>query len=107
MGRIGYVYVSSRYAGTIEDIDDGYRFSYVKEYLDSDNPKPVSLTLPLREEPYISKAMFSFFDGLIPEGWLLEITEENWKIDRRDRMGLLLAACYDPIGSVSVRREKE
>jgi serine/threonine-protein kinase HipA len=51
--------------------------------------------------------MFSFFDGLIPEGWLLAISEENWKVDRRDRMGLLLSVCADPIGSVSVRRVKE
>ena len=78
-----------------------------EEYLKGDNPKPVSLTLPLIKEPYISKTMFSFFDGLIPEGWLLAISEENWKVDRRDRMGLLLSVCADPIGSVSVRRAKE
>jgi serine/threonine-protein kinase HipA len=107
MARIGYVYVYSNYAGTIEENDDGYRFCYDEEYLKGDNPKPVSLTLPLRKEPYISKTMFSFFDGLIPEGWLLALSEENWKVDRRDRMGLLLSVCADPIGSVSVRRVKE
>ena len=44
----------------------------------------------------------ALFDGLIPEGWLLEIAEKSWKINRRDRMSLLLACCKDCIGSVCV-----
>ena len=50
--------------------------------------------------------MFPFFDGLIPEGWLLDVAEENWKLDRRDRMGLLLACCRDCIGAVSIKEAK-
>jgi len=46
--------------------------------------------------------MFSFFDGLIPEGWLLEVAEKNWKLDERDRMGLLMVCCTDCIGAVSI-----
>ena len=48
------------------------------------------------------KVLFPFFDGLIPEGWLLDIAEKSWKINRRDRMSLLLACCKDCIGAVSV-----
>jgi len=59
----------------------------------------------LREDPYVSKTMIPFFDGLIPEGWLLDIVEKNWKISPRDRMGLLLACCKDCIGAVSVIAE--
>ena len=47
------------------------------------------------------------FDGLIPEGWLLNIAENNWKINQRDRMSLLLACCKDCIGAVSVISEEE
>ncbi len=61
-----------------------------------------SLTLPLRAEPFEDKRLFPFFDGLIPEGWLLEIAEKTWKIDPRDRMGLLLACCRDCIGAAGV-----
>ncbi len=46
------------------------------------------------------------FDGLIPEGWLLGAVSRNWKIDTKDRFGLLLVACKDAIGNVSVRGEK-
>lgn len=48
--------------------------------------------------------MFLFFDGLIPEGWLLDIVERNWKIDQRNRMSLLLACCKDCIGAVSIEQ---
>jgi len=58
--------------------------------------------LPLREKEYTSEVLFPFFDGLIPEGWLLEIAEKNWKFDRRDRMSILLLTCRDCIGAVSV-----
>ena len=58
--------------------------------------------MPLRTDPYLDKVLFSFFDGLIPEGWLLDIAEKSWKIDLRDRMSLLLACCRDCIGAVSV-----
>jgi serine/threonine-protein kinase HipA len=56
----------------------------------------------LQEEAFHSNVLFPFFDGLIPEGWLLELAGRSWKIDRRDRMSLLLACCKDCIGAVSV-----
>ena len=33
---------------------------------------------------------------------MLDIAAENWKINRTDRMGLLLACCQNCIGAVSV-----
>lgn len=80
---------------------------YDKVYAEGANARPVSLTLPIREAPYTSNVLFPFFDGLIPEGWLLDIAEKNWKLNPRDRMGLLLACCKDCIGAVSVIEIKE
>ncbi len=77
-------------------------FVYDYQYLESSNPKPVSLTLPLQKTAYESKILFPFFDGLIPEGWLLNIAIDNWKINPRDRFGLLLSLCKDCIGCVSI-----
>jgi serine/threonine-protein kinase HipA len=65
----------------------------------------VSLTLPLTSTAYISKTMFPFFDGLIPEGWLLDVATETWKINPRDRMTLLLTVCKDCIGAVKVIKQ--
>ncbi|MCE2993992.1 MAG: HipA N-terminal domain-containing protein [Cyclobacteriaceae bacterium] len=105
--RAGKVYFADRLAGRLVENEDGFFFTYVPDYLSSTRPIPVSLTLPLSDKPYKSQVLFPFFDGLIPEGWLLEIAEKNWKLDERDRMGLLLACCRDCIGAVSVLEEEQ
>ena len=105
--RTAYVYVRDTFAGILKETDAGYSFIYDNDYINSQNPTAVSLTLPLQEKEYTTKTLFSFFDGLIPEGWLLDIVVHNWKIDRKDRFGLLLVACRDSIGNVQIRREKE
>ena len=104
--RTAYVYVRDTFAGILQETENGFSFKYDETYLASENSSPISLTMPIREEEYTSKTMFAFFDGLIPEGWLLDIVVNNWKLDRKDRFGIILAACKDPIGNVSVRREK-
>lgn len=89
-------------AGVLTEDENGYVFAYDADFLASDKAEAVSLTLPLNDKPYRDKVLFPFFDGLIPEGWLLDIAEKNWKIDNRDRMSLLLACCKDCIGAVGV-----
>ena len=101
--RKAFVYGCNQYAGLLEETVAGYSFAYDKNYLASETPLPVSLTLPLREEEFESQTLFAFFDGLIPEGWLLDIVSHNWKINQNDRFGLLLAACRDCIGNLSIR----
>lgn len=107
MNRSGKVYMKNQYCGTISETDNGYSFEYNKDYLQSSTKQAVSCTLPLTEKPYYSKTLFAFFDGLIPEGWLLDIAEKNWKISYKDRMGLLLTCCKDCIGAVSVEMNYE
>ena len=89
-------------AGILTEDENGYTFEYDADYLASADAEAVSLTLPLSDKPYRDKVLFPFFDGLIPEGWLLDIAEKNWKIDTRDRMSLLIACCKDCIGAVGV-----
>ena len=105
--RTGLVYVQNQLAGSISETDEGYRFLYNEDYLNRADAVSVSLTLPLRKEPYESKVLFPFFDGLIPEGWLLNVVIHNWKLDRKDRFGLLLAACRDCIGDVRIESEEK
>lgn len=100
--RRAEIKVHNELAGWLNEDENGYHFQYARAYLQMKDPKPVSLTLPLQENEFTSKVLFSFFDGLIPEGWLLTIAEKNWKLNPRDRMGLLLACCKDCIGAVSV-----
>lgn len=100
--RKAAIKIGNRLAGHLTQDEHGYHFMYLPAYLGLADAQPVSLTLPLQEAPYTSKVLFAFFDGLIPEGWLLDIAVENWKLHPRDRMGLLLSCCKDCIGAVSV-----
>ncbi|PWD98315.1 HipA N-terminal domain-containing protein [Marinilabilia rubra] len=102
MYRKGKVFYENYFAGVIEETETGYRFSYDKEYLSKEDKWPISKTLPISEKAYLSNTMFPFFDGLIPEGWLLDVAVDNWKLKANDRMGLLLACCKVCIGAVSV-----
>lgn len=96
------IYLRTQLAGTLLEDENGFSFSYDAAFLQSDNAEAISLTLPLTDTTYRSNILFPFFDGLIPEGWLLNIAEKSWKINQRDRMSLLLACCKDCIGAVSV-----
>jgi serine/threonine-protein kinase HipA len=101
--RKGNVYYNSHLAGVIAENEDGYSFQYNIDYIKSLSAKAISLTLPIQTRVYQSKILFPFFDGLIPEGWLLNIAVANWKINARDRFGLLLRLCNDCIGCVSIK----
>ncbi len=96
------VFLRNIKAGILSEDENGYSFQYVASFLTSDKAEAISLTLPLSDKPFQDKVLFPFFDGLIPEGWLLDIAEKNWKINVRDRMALLLACCKDCIGAVGV-----
>lgn len=105
--RQARIFYKDRPAGILTENDAGYEFRYLPEYLSLDTAKAVSLTLPLREEAYTSTVLFPFFDGLIPEGWLLDIVLRNTDISILDRMSLLQICCRDCIGAVSVIPVKE
>lgn len=102
MSRKGLVYFQDALAGVLAETDDGYEFTYKTDYLENKNAKPVSLTLPLSNHKYVSKVLFAFFDGLIPEGWLLDLATTHWKVKSNDRFELLLLTCRDAIGAVTV-----
>ncbi len=102
MTRQADVFYSNRLAGRLTElVDGGYRFAYDESYLI--DGKPISLTLPLQAEPFESETLFSFFAGLVPEGWYLRIVSPTIKVDERDIFGLLMHTCGDCIGAVSLR----
>ncbi len=97
------VLMYDKMAGILTEDENGFHFQYDKSYLKLKEAEAVSLTLPLTDKVFESMTMFPFFDGLIPEGWLLDIAQKNWKFDPRDRMEILLITCRDCIGAVSIR----
>lgn len=101
--RQGKVYYKDRLAGTITETNEGeYVFQYDLSYVKEHPEDFITFTMPVIDKPYTEKRLFPFFEGLIPEGWLLDIAAKSWKINPNDRMGLLLACCKNCIGAVSV-----
>eukprot|EP01156_Anaeramoeba_ignava_P011707 Anaeramoba_ignava/a484671_18.p2 GENE.a484671_18~~a484671_18.p2 ORF type:complete len:103 (+),score=1.53 a484671_18:193-501(+) len=97
--RKAKIFVNNDFAATLIENNEGlYIFKYEEKY----TKEPVSLTLSDKNKIYESKILFPFFDGLIPEGWTLNVISKNWKLDITDRMGLLLECCKDCIGNVRV-----
>lgn len=101
--REAEVFYKNELAGYIYEVENGYIFEYNKEFLKKDIA--ISISLPPREESYESRGLFSFFKGLLPEGWYLDIVSATQKIDREDFFGLLLSSTnIDTIGAVTVRK---
>lgn len=101
--RQGLVKYNDVPAGVLTEEDSGgYLFVYDEKYVQNHPNQFITFQMPVTSIPYRSKILFPFFDGLIPEGWLLSIAAESWKINKSDRMGLLLACCQNAIGAVSV-----
>jgi serine/threonine-protein kinase HipA len=95
-------------AGILSELDSGeYEFIYDELYIRDYPGLFITFKMPVSSLPYRSNRLFPFFDGLIPEGWLLKIASETWRINLNDRMGLLLACCQNAIGAVSVHPLKE
>lgn len=104
--RRGIVRLDGHRIGIIEEVDGGFRFTYDPKWAAQRDAPAVSLTLPVRKEPYASKTLHPFFENLLPEGWLLEISTAKLKIPKDDAFGLLLATAADCVGAVEVVPQK-
>ena len=100
--RRAQVKYKDRAAGHLSETANGYQFMYDQDFIRTG--RPISVSLPLREEPYEAKELFSFFKGLLPEGWYLAIVSDTAKIDPKDSFGILLATTADTIGAVTIHR---
>ena len=100
--RRGVVRVNGRRAGVLEETEGGSRFRYDEGWLARREAVAISLTMPLRQEPYEARGLLPFFENLLPEGWLLELSLAKLKIAKDDAFGLLLATCADCVGAVEV-----
>jgi len=90
-------------AGILEEIErKKYGFVYFENY---DGP-PISLTIPVEEKEFVFDRFPPFFDGLLPEGLLLEGLLKYRKIDKYDYFSQLVAVGNDLVGAVTVREIK-
>ena len=97
--RRAVVYQQKERAGTLEEDAQGkFRFIYEDNY----NGAPVSLTMPLSKRIYEFDTFPPIFEGLLPEGVMLEALLRRNKIDRRDLFSQLLVVGNDVVGSLRI-----
>lgn len=78
-----------------------YVFAYEPEYI-ANGGMPLSASLPLQDEPFISDTLFPYFDGLAAEGWLKEVQSRYQKIDAGDRFSLLIENGENLAGAITI-----
>lgn len=105
--RRATVRLDGRPVGTLTESGREVAFEYNPAWLERRDRVPISLTMPLRAEPYVSASLHPYFENLLPEGWLLEIATKKLKISKDDAFGLLLALCRDCIGAVEIIPDEE
>ena len=87
-------------AGYLTEGDGGaWSFAYQGGY----DGVPISLTMPVRPEPYVFPALPPVLEGLLPEGLQLEALLKKHKIDRSDTFRQLVTVGADLVGSLTIR----
>jgi len=99
--RKANVYMHGIPAGTLAEIAKGkaWEFAYLKTY----SGPPISLTMPVEDRIFSFREFPPFFEGLLPEGIMLEGMLRQLKIDRKDYFSQLLATGEDLVGAVTVK----
>lgn len=89
-------------AGTIRgnDYSDAV-FCYNDDYLVNENA-PISLSLPLQNEPFSVKQTYNFFEGLLPEGFSRKTVANYFKINEEDYISILEQLGQECLGAIYI-----
>lgn len=66
--RQGLVKYNNELAGILTEDAGEYQFVYNEKYIQKYPDQFITFQMPVSSQPYKSKRLFPFFDGLIPEG---------------------------------------
>lgn len=97
------IFVEDVFCGYLEEHikQKMYRFSYLEDY----QGEPVSLTMPTSQKVYEYDRFPPFFEGVLPEGVMLEGMLKRTKIDRNDFFSQLIEVGGDLVGNVTVKAD--
>jgi serine/threonine-protein kinase HipA len=100
MARTATVWMHKKQVGTLTELDEGksYRFAYEPQYLG----EPISATMPVKTQTFTFTHFPPFFEGVLPEGVMLDNLLRTYKLDKNDFLGQLLVLGGDLPGAVEV-----
>jgi serine/threonine-protein kinase HipA len=102
--RTAHVYLHGNLAGILKELEAGRQYQF--RYLDDYHGPPVSLAMPVRHSPFEFSRFPPFFDGVLPEGAMLEGLLRQRKIDEHDCFSQLIAVGQELVGAVTVEEQK-
>lgn len=101
--RKARVMVNGVIAGELEQANKNkYYFHYLPDY----HGIPISLTMPIKNKSYEFDQFPPFFEGLLPEGVMLDALVRKFKLDKTDYLGQLLKVGQDVVGAVTIEEIK-
>lgn len=99
----GIVYLHGKRVGILERKENEFSFQYDQRYVLDKASSPISFSLPLRIEPYLSNNLHGYFSGLVSEGWLKKMQSKHQSIDINDEFTLLVNNGEDLAGAVTIK----
>ncbi|MBN2600621.1 MAG: HipA N-terminal domain-containing protein [Candidatus Marinimicrobia bacterium] len=98
--RSAKIFLHGEFTGVLEEIEYGKRYRFI--YSDDYSGDAISHTMPVEKREFEFNRFPPFFDGLLPEGVMLEGLLRQGKIDRNDLFGQLIAVGQELVGAVTV-----
>lgn len=98
------VFVDGNLAGHLFEIEKNKRYEFV--YLEEYRGPPISLTMPISQRLYQFDRFPPFFDGFLPEGFMLDALLRKAKLDKNDRFEQLMRVGGELVGNITVERNE-
>ena len=104
MTKTLFVHFNKIFVGIFEQNSSGrLSFSYDQKYLKFPQAASLSISLPLRSEPFDDKTTRAFFSGLLPDDHQREILAKNLGLSPRNPFALLSKVGGDCAGAIEMR----
>ena len=82
-------------------------FSYSKEYIERNDSRAVSVSLPIQDEAFSPERTKVFFDGLLPEGFMRKSIATNMHFDENDYLSILYSLGQECLGAIRIDESDE
>ena len=82
-------------------------FAYLPEYAQGPDAAPLSISLPLQEEPFSAKQTSQFFEGLLPEGFTRRSVAQWMHVDEEDYLSILHGLGRECLGAICITEPGE
>lgn len=92
----------SRLVGSIRAGEGGAEFTYGEKFLESGDAAALSISLPLRKEPFGASETKNFFDGLLPEGFTRKSVAKWMHADSGDYLSILEGLGSECLGAIRI-----